>query len=158
LDDPECIILPDVLLVKQHMNPPLKITKKHCHLRPTLVTDYLLPTPLSTPFYNSRCRQSTAPPPPVIYVTFLVADLIIFNVHRHDLQVFITFQQHHLDGVVASGSRYRGHTDLGGRKLKARGMPLYRRTLQCDTDLNGSQARPCQAMHSGRALSSTTTS
>jgi len=98
----------------------------HCHLRSTLVTDYLLPTPLSTPFYSSRSRQSTAPPP-VIYVTFLVCDLlIILNVHRRDLQVFNTFQQHHLDGVVTSGSRHRGHIALGGRKLNTRGMPLYR--------------------------------
>ena len=80
------------------------------------------------------------------------------NVHRHDLQAFITFQQHHSDGVAATGSRHRSHIALGGRKLNARGLPLYRRTLQCDTDLNGSQARPCQAMHSGRALSSSTAS
>ena len=112
----------------------------HCHLRSTLVTDYLLPSPLSTPFYNSR-RKST-PPPLAIYVTFLVGDLIIFKVHRHDLHVFITFQQHHWDGVVASGSRHRSHSALGGRKLNASGMPLYRRTLQCDTDLNG-YARQC---------------
>lgn len=124
LDDSECIILPHV---QQHRNPPLTIIKHTVSRDPNLSQ-----TPLSTSFYSSR-RQSTAAPP-VTYVTFIVGDLlIIFYVHRHDHQVFITFQQHHLDGLVASGSCHRGHITLGGRKLNARGIPLYQRTLQCDT-------------------------
>jgi hypothetical protein len=104
------------------------------HSRSTLVTKRLLPTPISTTFHCSRCRQSTAPPP-VTYVTFLVRYLLIsVYVHRHDLQVFITFQQHHLNDGVASGRRHGGHTALVGRQLTARGMPQYRRTLQCDTE------------------------